>query len=487
MNGVHLENIEQEKDLGVVMSNYLKPSKQSPTLSLLEVPADKCVYEGREYALGEAVEVDPCSADCHCRPSQDNRPRVTRAHIECPDLFVPRKPNCRPIYELDKCCSVDEECLEPGTPQVAQPRGVTCLWKNQSYKEGDKMYFDGQFACRQCVCTAEFSDPTGPGCKDVFCGIELRYMDRVTAGCTPINFEDGCCPIGWLCPEDAGKLQVHGTTETGKHPGRCPGRTRSEAPSFGICAFTCNEDGDCPHGEMCCSTACGGTSCVAPVHDDPVESGKACHLGDLTVPLGGTVTDKEDCTTRCSCSAPPLLTCTKYRSCELAEERYKDCHDVVCQPGCDLRVNSTTLCNDCHCPDETSASPRCPEIRCPHACRSTNLKKDPVTGCFSCRCDTCPPKDPITGQPPCPIDCAIEVMQDPETGCDVCRCRDTTLPRAPPPTQCPRLSPGGQLPCPSDCPAGTHTAKDTETHCLKCACAAPSNGKTTTTTTGIST
>ncbi|XP_046386958.1 WAP four-disulfide core domain protein 2-like [Ischnura elegans] len=43
-------------------------------------------------------------------------------------------------------------------------------------------------------------------------------------------------------------------------PGSCP-----PSPGIGICAFTCSSDFQCLGSQKCCSTGCGGTSCMAPV------------------------------------------------------------------------------------------------------------------------------------------------------------------------------------------------------------------------------
>ncbi|KAK2582092.1 hypothetical protein KPH14_002794 [Odynerus spinipes] len=45
-------------------------------------------------------------------------------------------------------------------------------------------------------------------------------------------------------------------------PGTCPPRG-----PLGICAIICNDDQDCVGNQKCCTTACGGTTCLIPVSE----------------------------------------------------------------------------------------------------------------------------------------------------------------------------------------------------------------------------
>lgn len=89
---------------------------------------------------------------------------------------------------------------------------------------------------------------TASGVREIFCG---RGPTRLE------------CPVGYSCnihPTDAYAVCCGSLTASNK-TGRCP---ETQAGEVGICAFTCQQDGQCQGGQKCCPTACGGTSCTAP-------------------------------------------------------------------------------------------------------------------------------------------------------------------------------------------------------------------------------
>lgn len=63
--------------------------------------------------------------------------------------------------------------VDPDSPPVAVPRTVTCSWNNNTYQQGDQMYFE-DFPCQKCICGADFTDPNGPGCSKFSCGLDFR-------------------------------------------------------------------------------------------------------------------------------------------------------------------------------------------------------------------------------------------------------------------------------------------------------------------------
>lgn len=217
---------------------------------------ERCHYQGRVYGLREDVPVkDPCSAGCFCRESYPpGGPAVIEcADVECPSLFNPLEPNCRYTYKLGQCCEDDKLC---GTPTV---RGATCTHKDKVYKEGDQMFFD-EHPCRKCVCGSGYTGPFGPGCETFTCGMDFRYTRQLARGCVPIYFEEGCCPISWLCPDDPRLPQPQRAAE-----------------------------------------------------------GADCSLGQLGVNRNEVI-DLDDCKLVCGCLTPPELTCNQYRSCEVARQ-----------------------------------------------------------------------------------------------------------------------------------------------------------------------
>ena len=44
-----------------------------------------------------------------------------------------------------------------------------------------------------------------------------------------------------------------------------------------------------------------------------------CTLGNITVPAGAQI-PTDDCQRKCSCVAPPDVTCVQFRDCEKAEQ-----------------------------------------------------------------------------------------------------------------------------------------------------------------------
>ncbi|XP_069188444.1 uncharacterized protein [Procambarus clarkii] len=165
---------------------------------------EKCSYRGQVYPKGSNVPVeDACTADCICTDSYvPGFPvEIHCAEIECPEFFMPPKPGCRPLYKPGECCSSESDCVDPDTPHLLESRSATCVWNNRTYLEGDRMYFE-DYPCHQCICSPAFTDPNGPLCFKVNCGLDFRYTSKYTEGCVPIYFEDKCCPIDWLCPGD---------------------------------------------------------------------------------------------------------------------------------------------------------------------------------------------------------------------------------------------------------------------------------------------
>ncbi|XP_042890911.1 kielin/chordin-like protein [Penaeus japonicus] len=370
----------------------------------------KCYYRGVFYEDGEEVPVDDvCSASCHCI-ARSTPAQINCANIECPSLFRPPRPGCRLLYSPDQCCSTDEECQDPTTPPDLQTRAVGCSWGNKTYQIGDKMYFN-DLPCQSCVCTSEFTSPTGPGCSKIDCGFEFRYTSRIAEGCVPIFFEEKCCPIDWMCPGDS----------------------RITPP-------------------------------VVQQQQQRVSAQKEedqCHLGELAVSRGSKL-NIDNCRLECRCITPPEITCVQYRSCELAEEstQPKDCPEVNCPVACQIMTDAVTGCPSCSCTNYTFS---CDKKECPSGCRTDF---DSKTGCLSCKCQC--PKLP-SGRPPCPMDCAVRYVTDEATGCEVCEC-DPTNPGHPfgpfDRSLCPTY-PLGRLPCPQDC--AIRIVLD-DTGCEKCEC-----------------
>ncbi|XP_064098917.1 kielin/chordin-like protein isoform X4 [Macrobrachium nipponense] len=451
----------------------------------------QCIYRNRAYDIGERLEVsDECSAGCLCAESYSAElPEILCASVECPDLFHPHPPGCRPLYRLGQCCAYDYDCADSQSPTGLETRAQTCFWNNRTYHEGDQMYFD-EYPCQRCICSSDFTDPFGPGCVKIDCGFEFRYTNRYDHGCVPIFFKENCCPIDWLCPDDSRIAEVEDI-----------------------------------------------------IMEDEDRRGDQCHLGSISLEVGKSL-QLSNCQIDCRCITPPEFTCAMLDNCEAVKEKqsYKDCPEISCSaectpltdtlsgcltcscknqsftcpelqcsPSCGTSINYETGCPECSCQcpvasGQTSCPDECTVVRdsngCPVSCDCNlegfgfssfdNCTEDPhcpenctvhsEAGCAKCDCNSshlgnsthmtrrqvqCPQN------PPCPMDCGVIRQIDQNTGCLVCICdpRNTGnpfFPAAPLPPRRPRRCPTGRPPCPQDC--AVRYVINRNTGCLVCTC-----------------
>lgn len=77
-----------------------------------------------------------------------------------------------------------------------------CSFENNVYREGEMMYSNRE-PCYKCLCGKDFKNTTifgNPDCQQIDCGIMVRDLITVKAGCIPIYYGDNrCCPIKWKC------------------------------------------------------------------------------------------------------------------------------------------------------------------------------------------------------------------------------------------------------------------------------------------------
>lgn len=76
-----------------------------------------------------------------------------------------------------------------------------CKYDGEIYLEGEKFYPEKE-KCHSCICKANFDTSTirdNPNCREIDCGIELRYFQELRNGCIPVYYEDRCCPTDWKC------------------------------------------------------------------------------------------------------------------------------------------------------------------------------------------------------------------------------------------------------------------------------------------------
>lgn len=70
----------------------------------------------------------------------------------------------------------------------------------QTYMEGER--FEPKNSHKTCICTAEWNGSTdNPNyCRDINCGIEIHYQEKLLDNCAPVFVGDRrSCPIGFSC------------------------------------------------------------------------------------------------------------------------------------------------------------------------------------------------------------------------------------------------------------------------------------------------
>lgn len=92
-----------------------------------------------------------------------------------------------PILDLEKIANISK---------------TRCWLDHKEYVKGERMYPE-QIDCYSCICDEGFDNSTilyNSHCRKIKCHIEVRYADRLHAGCIPIYYGKAtCCPIGWRC------------------------------------------------------------------------------------------------------------------------------------------------------------------------------------------------------------------------------------------------------------------------------------------------
>ncbi|CAG0924842.1 unnamed protein product, partial [Notodromas monacha] len=81
-----------------------------------------------------------------------------------------------------------------------------CEFEGRQYVDGERIY--PRDRTKTCLCNQAFVDEGGvdsSACRAVECGWESNYQHRLDNGCTPVYFNQGTCPIDWVCPGDKGE------------------------------------------------------------------------------------------------------------------------------------------------------------------------------------------------------------------------------------------------------------------------------------------
>lgn len=87
-------------------------------------------------------------------------------------------------------------------PEEAEIESLAqCKFEGEIYLEGEKFYPEKE-KCFSCICREGFDGSSirgNPHCREIDCGIELRYFKELRNGCIPVYYEDRCCPTDWKC------------------------------------------------------------------------------------------------------------------------------------------------------------------------------------------------------------------------------------------------------------------------------------------------
>ncbi|CAH0723570.1 unnamed protein product, partial [Brenthis ino] len=217
-----------------------------------------CYYRGVAYAdrsmIPQNLIKNSCSQACFC--NMFGGPQFDCAAVDCFESFKNDElDECIYTYELDSCCSTGTVC---GKDAIGNLK--TCEVDGQTFKEGQSFYPAN--TQKMCICSAQWNgttdDPTM--CRDVNCGLEIHYQDKILDNCAPVYFGDskGNCPIAFTCPSNSTKI-IRGLN----------------------------------------------------LRSVPVQ----CSFGNLTLNVGDDVIVDEKCT-KCSCDVPPFVSCVKKASCD---------------------------------------------------------------------------------------------------------------------------------------------------------------------------
>ncbi|XP_023029159.2 uncharacterized protein [Leptinotarsa decemlineata] len=167
---------------------------------------NSCMFKGRSLSVGEHLDndvtYDTCNVGCFCRIPE----KFTCAVLDCPEwLGLPIQPGCYRKYEVDKCCSVGQNC-----PTKTEHFGE-CEVDGTKYMEGEKFY--PKNTCLKCICPKNFTGKyEEPYCRRQSCAVQIRDSDKIERNCAPYygtsNDSPICCPSLWICPTPTDKITV---------------------------------------------------------------------------------------------------------------------------------------------------------------------------------------------------------------------------------------------------------------------------------------
>lgn len=216
-----------------------------------------CYYRGVPYGdratIPQSLIMNQCSQACSCR-IRDGEPQFECAAVDCVEIVDPdMQQDCMNTFDINSCCSTGTVC---GKDAIAKLN--VCEMDGKTYKEGE--IFEPKNTRKSCVCTSDWdgSVENGANCRDINCGLEIHYQDKIFDNCAPVFIGDAMsCPIGFECQGP--------TTQV------------IRALNLGV-------------------------------------AGSQCVFGNETLNIGDEITVDEKCT-KCVCNIPPFVSCTRQNTC----------------------------------------------------------------------------------------------------------------------------------------------------------------------------
>ncbi|XP_070190984.1 papilin-like isoform X1 [Littorina saxatilis] len=345
------------------------------------LPVPTCVPIGSNIGQCPAVKRDTvgtcsfeCETDANCGPAPGEKCCSTACGGTACSNAEPVS-SCQTVNcEKDKVC---HEFYDPGSLQT-YPQ---CLDEPRDAEDDS-------------LCSIGFPLLLASGGNNrtgVFCGRGFNRLD---------------CPDGFACnisPTDRFAVCCRTSTVVPK-PGQCP-----PATGFGICAFTCEDDGSCQGAQKCCRTPCGGTQCQNPLSNLP-------KLG----------------------TCPPVLCSTIQSACNVNQcNTDSDCSDNQrCCDACGCRTCLSPLilppsCNTLICPTgqnciDSIGGPKCVALCGSQRCLPGEECREQATLCLFIK--PCPPstftcvstaiqnRQCPTARPPRSLQCDNQCDLDSECG-----------------------------------------------------------------------
>jgi hypothetical protein len=78
-----------------------------------------------------------------------------------------------------------------------------CEYDGRQYLKGERIYPNRETG-KTCLCNEAFAKEGGiesSACWSYSCGWESVHQGKLARGCTPVYFDQGGCPIDWICRE----------------------------------------------------------------------------------------------------------------------------------------------------------------------------------------------------------------------------------------------------------------------------------------------